>query len=433
MNILSYSRSAGKCNHIAGLLYKLHDMQVRRVKTIPSETACTSKQQLWHKPRESQNVTSEPVMKCIFSKSETDMKGERCKSPIKAKLYDARGQNCGINSDHIRSILDAIPRSAPFSYLLQPNIATPVTKSPFGSVPIGAPLSYQLTDVKIDSLEFFTSTILSVTVSSVEQDLSEYPDLPIYCINPTIDFTSLQLTLSIEQKSFLLDLQMPLSEAQILEKSTCEQSKSPLWVRCRSNRLTSSNFGQIMIRKADPTDVFLRNIFAKKDLTKVKSIAYGRVNESIARKLYVKQMKKNLNRHITVFDSGLIINPGYYFLGASPDGKVIDFQENPAHGLIEIKCPFSQRNVNLKQAVYSKDFFLEYTNNVIQLKRSHVHYFQVQGQLALSNCDWCDFIVYTNKSLFVERIRFDRDLWENEILPKLCKFYFHHAVPYLTK
>jgi hypothetical protein len=34
---------------------------------------------------------------------------------------------------------------------------------------------------------------------------------------------------------------------------------------------------------------------------------------------------------------------------------------------------------------------------------------------------WCDFVVYTEKGLCVERIKFDGDFWSND-LPKLTKF-----------
>ena len=36
---------------------------------------------------------------------------------------------------------------------------------------------------------------------------------------------------------------------------------------------------------------------------------------------------------------------------------------------------------------------------------------------------WCDFVVYTAKGISVERIHFDKNFWEKQLLPKLTEFY----------
>ena len=48
-----------------------------------------------------------------------------------------------------------------------------------------------------------------------------------------------------------------------------------------------------------------------------------------------------------------------------------------------------------------------------RLKRDHEYYAQVQGQMGITGSKWCDFIVYTSKGLYVERIAFDPDYWKN--------------------
>ena len=40
---------------------------------------------------------------------------------------------------------------------------------------------------------------------------------------------------------------------------------------------------------------------------------------------------------------------------------------------------------------------------------------------------WCDFVAYTNKGKFVERVLLDTDLWNGL---KLIGFYSNHAVGY---
>ena len=43
----------------------------------------------------------------------------------------------------------------------------------------------------------------------------------------------------------------------------------------------------------------------------------------------------------------------------------------------------------------------------------------------------CDFIVWTI-SMKVETISFDKVLWEDVILLKLCEFYYNHMFPFVV-
>jgi len=55
------------------------------------------------------------------------------------------------------------------------------------------------------------------------------------------------------------------------------------------------------------------------------------------------------------------------------------------------------------------------------LKKRHIYYDQVQGQMVLTGAQWCDFIVYTNKGLSVERIKFIQHTGKDS--EKLCDYY----------
>ena len=68
----------------------------------------------------------------------------------------------------------------------------------------------------------------------------------------------------------------------------------------------------------------------------------------------------------------------------------------------------------------------------LHLKRSHKHYAQVQGELAVMRVTWCDFVVFTahdTDSLHIERIDFDEDYWQDCMLPSLCQFFTKHIAP----
>ena len=63
-----------------------------------------------------------------------------------------------------------------------------------------------------------------------------------------------------------------------------------------------------------------------------------------------------------------------------------------------------------------------------QLKESHQYYAQVQGQMAVGERIWCDFVVYTQKGFSIQRIPLDKSFWENAFT-KLKLFYDNCVVP----
>ncbi|KAG0434657.1 hypothetical protein HPB47_018962 [Ixodes persulcatus] len=131
-------------------------------------------------------------------------------------------------------------------------------------------------------------------------------------------------------------LQMPpndpcvitLDEAQSLEE-TRGQSRSKLWHSERAKRITASQFGDIVKRKAAVNETFLRNIFSGTHGA-THHMKAGLKNEAAALQRY--QMKKR----VQLFSVGLCVNPGLPMLGASPDGLVWD-QDIQEYGLVEVK------------------------------------------------------------------------------------------------
>lgn len=112
----------------------------------------------------------------------------------------------------------------------------------------------------------------------------------------------------------------------------------------------------------------------------------------------------------------------YPFLGASPDAAVYDTSCECAFGLAEVKCPYSIRNVIPAEACEKPDFFCTLSpNSTPMLKRTHPYFAQVQGQMAIANRTWCDFVVFTTKGLSIERIPFDKLFWK-DLLEKLIDF-----------
>ena len=97
--------------------------------------------------------------------------------------------------------------------------------------------------------------------------------------------------------------------------------------------------------------------------------------------------KKHVQFAIT--ESGLILNPLYPFLGATPDGLVSCGCSG--NGVLEIKCPYSCRQKDLVEASEDSSFFLcQSEKGVIKLKESYQYYYQVQMQMKFCNVEYCD-------------------------------------------
>ena len=130
---------------------------------------------------------------------------------------------------------------------------------------------------------------------------------------------------------------------------------------------------------------------------------------------------------------GLVVNRTSPWLGASPDFLISDTQEASPLGIGEIKCPYSKRELSIKEACEDLTFYLGTANGKVNLKQQHVYYYQLQGTMATLKVQWSDFIVYTSKDLHVERVYFDSDFWEKVMLPELTNFYFTYILPSLRQ
>eukprot|EP00112_Aurelia_sp_Birch-Aquarium-sp1_P025768 Seg8764.1 transcript_id=Seg8764.1/GoldUCD/mRNA.D3Y31 product="hypothetical protein" protein_id=Seg8764.1/GoldUCD/D3Y31 len=145
-----------------------------------------------------------------------------------------------------------------------------------------------------------------------------------------------------------------LVERRTIEKHTQGQSNSKIWHLERSKRLTSSLFGRIIKRKKTVQPKSLLDTIQKTGQTMcTPALKWGRDKEKIALQQY---LESHCDPRMKVMECGLIINPRWPWLGASPDGVLID--AGKVAGGIEIKCPFSKKEVNIADACKEKKFFL---------------------------------------------------------------------------
>lgn len=210
-----------------------------------------------------------------------------------------------------------------------------------------------------------------------------------------------------------------------IERNTRGQSDNPQWLNNRKGMLTASKFYRVSHMKPSTNpDRFVTSLLLG-DSSYGENIPaplkWGQQNEVIARKLFMKEHKKN-HQHVEFEDQGLVISDNHVFLGASPDGLVSCKQCGKF--LLEIKCPFTKRNFYPKTAAREHCFMDD--QKILHLDPKSQWYAQIQGQLGICKFDLCKLVVYTIKGVHVVDVHFDLTFWK-ELEEKLVKFYFSHV------
>ena len=152
---------------------------------------------------------------------------------------------------------------------------------------------------------------------------------------------------------------------------------------------------------------------AQKDLSNVSAVKYGISNESKAAERYAEYMNASGN-YVQLLACGVIISNTTPWLAASSDRKVID--KEFGYGLVEIKCPFTLRNLTPEEACADPKFYFPLVNGKPKLKKDHPYYYQVQGQLGLTGLVWCDFVVFFQIGLIIQRVKSDELFWKSMIV-----------------
>ena len=204
-----------------------------------------------------------------------------------------------------------------------------------------------------------------------------------------------------------------------ISEITIGQRDNPAWHMARRGRLTASNFGSVLKAKRI-TPSLLKRLLGEYDLSRVKAVQWGVNNEEEAIKAFTNKTGKTVKETGIWFHSSGI-------LGASPDGLVDD------ETVLESKCPYTERNLTIEEAVKSKTFCLEKSESGegYALKRDHVYWDQVQGEMYFSRRKFCYFVVWTTKDVAIVKIERD-ETWAANI-PFLTQFYFDHIFPKIVE
>ena len=130
-----------------------------------------------------------------------------------------------------------------------------------------------------------------------------------------------------------------------------------------------------------------------------------------------------------IYSTVLHINAKYPHLGASFDGIIVC--DCHGKGLLEIKCPHNYHS-GLKGWQDDKGFPLDESG---QIKKDHMYYVHVQGQLLMLDMNFCDFFIWTplvntnaGNTLLVRVVDVMQTLYR-ELLRNLNDYFFTISLP----
>jgi len=194
------------------------------------------------------------------------------------------------------------------------------------------------------------------------------------------------------------------NQAVMVEERTREQSKSRVWFDQRAGRITASKLREALHTSYLQPSVSLVKAICYPEQRKFTSAAcqYGCKHEDIARVAYIEKMQ-SYHENFMVIQCGLILDPEFPFMGATPDGIV--YCKCCESRVLEIKCPFSCKNKAFSDAILdNSSFFLEDDSGRLVLKEDHMYYYQVQLQMKLCRVQYCDFVAWREDEIFHQRI-----------------------------
>ena len=178
------------------------------------------------------------------------------------------------------------------------------------------------------------------------------------------------------------------------------EQRTPEWFAVRKGRITGSVVGAILglspfMKPADVMRKMVRDYHdAESEFTGNAATEYGTFHEKIAKMDFEMEHDKEVQE------------VGFYtfqdWLGASPDGLIGD------DGLIEIKCPYGQRDKN--PPVFKN------------IKQQMHYYAQIQVQLFVTQRTVCAFYQWSPHGSTLEHIPLNPK-WLEKNLPMLKLFY----------
>lgn len=151
-------------------------------------------------------------------------------------------------------------------------------------------------------------------------------------------------------------------------------------------------------------------------------VRWGCTHKQSAVECYTSYATKN-HEGLKVTAAGLFIDCERLFGGALPDGIITLCC---GKWVLEVKCPFCVKD-GLPQED-QENFCMTQKDGKWSLRRDHCYLYQVQAQLSVCKVSYCDFVVWTETGIAVERITVDSTFYET-VMEDAKHFFIYGMLP----
>ncbi|XP_071100192.1 nucleolar transcription factor 1-A-like [Haliotis cracherodii] len=225
----------------------------------------------------------------------------------------------------------------------------------------------------------------------------------------------------------LASLLVTRGEARAVEAATKGQSACEAWYHHRRGRITASSFAKVI----DCVNFECRKVSVVKKLLqdiRYPTSTWGLDHEATALDAY-KSRISCYHDNLRLTPCGFVISPKFPHLGATPDSWVEC--ACCGVGVVEVKCPFPA--LSPSSTAKCPFHFLDPHKKATplcatSLPHDHAYYCQVQGQMAVCDVQYCDFVCWSPNDIHVERILRDKHFF-NSIKQDLDSFYECDMIP----
>ncbi|XP_072387363.1 uncharacterized protein [Diabrotica undecimpunctata] len=404
------------------------------------------------KVKHSQKANAKPLDAWVIASSDGDIANAHCMcmagnsevcSHIAALLFAAEYAHAAAESktQDPTSCTDvtatwpmpALSTVVPIVPCLEMDFGKPLSKHKFPEVPDMSNQDVENLLKRMENLGKSSSLMRIVEPYASKIDATRHISLPL-CLNIYRE--------EYEQKSFkeLMEIANKIvlvvtkDQAYLIEEHTRAQYACDNWYSQRAGRITASKFKAVCrTKKTSPSLSLIKSICYPTKLSfKTKATDWGLKHEVNAIEKYEEYMtEEEHHEDFIINDVGLIVNHRWPQIGVSPDKLV--YCECCKGGCLEVKCPYLLHTNNvhdINEYLAFKNCCLIKENDLVILNKNHSYYYQVQCQIFISNLLYCDFVIWSPKIFFRQRILPDWDLW-NDNLKLILKFHSEIIMPEL--
>ena len=391
--------SDGYCRHVAAVLFDLQSTVANNLMTT-----CTSGKCQWKK-RSGNSEYAARLQDLKFVKAEF---GKAEKEVVKPYYFEPGCSSfdpISLREKLRRGLQEVYPQSVALQFLPKPKEV---------EIPEALVAAHIENDDNVQRHE----TVENVTVYSMKELTNLFKcenniGSDVHCSDEIV-------------QSFLNFLSIDEKQSDIICSKTVSQGNSQFWFDQRAGRITASNFYKVChIRETtDKTNTvkLLMNYCPMEHVP--EQLEWGHEKEVSATELYLKKISGK-HKEVNIVESGIVINPKWPFLGASPDR--IRYCKCHGKTLVECKSLFSKRNLLPGIAASEK---LVKTTKGFKLKEKTSWYYQIQGQMFITGVRHTDLVIYTNKGILVVPVKFNEEFCL-QMVKKLQVFFKNFMVPEL--